>query len=193
MKLIENNTLTPTGKILFWGLIGALLLLLLIAFFRARDFSPEARAEYWLESDIPCLTVKDESAPYSAHVQIAVYVNGKEELFPKGIGKLSTCTAQMHTDEDSVIHVAAQEEVSYTLEQFMNMIERSIDRPGMGLTATVNGEPKEDVATTVLTDGASINLSYTFNPNDPEMVPSEDQSEEVPFVPTTASSTATTN
>ncbi len=172
-----------------YGVAVVMAILLAVAVFQSmrKNSANEAAMidEVWLGTDIRCLQSGHEELEEKAAVRLTITVNGEPEEVPMGIGKLPKCLAELHaTDEPGVIHAESEEsDRTFTLEQFMNMMERSVERPGMELIARVNDVVVEDPKAVVLEDGQVISLSYTFDPNAPMMVPSEDESMLVPLYP----------
>lgn len=100
---------------------------------------------------ITCRTIGQESAHYHVHVLVSVYVDGRLERLPAGIGVTSPsvttgsgastfvdvglhdCLYWLHTHaNDGVVHVEAPAKASFTLGQFFDVWREPLSRVRVG-------------------------------------------------------------
>ena len=84
-----------------------------------------------IHDDIPCIT---EGLPLLQHLhpELYIYVNGTQEMMPGTIGHFAECEKVLHTHDDNLnlIHVEAQNNAIYTLEDFFRVWGQPIERSG---------------------------------------------------------------
>ncbi|OGG40710.1 hypothetical protein A2116_01335 [Candidatus Jorgensenbacteria bacterium GWA1_49_17] len=111
-------------------------------------------------SVVPCLL---PNTPLLQHIhpRLTILVDDAPEIVPADIG-LSGCEQALHThDETGEIHAEAQDRREYTFGDFMGVWEKSFEREGYSLKATVDGKEIVNPAGIVLKDGEQIVLEYT--------------------------------
>lgn len=106
-----------------------------------------------------CLT----SEVFHIHPQLAISVDGKEELIPANIGIIPGCTYELHTHAaDGIIHVESAVDRGYVFADFLSLWKKPLLRDGYTLKMTVDGEESLN-PNFILKDGQKIVLEYTKN------------------------------
>ena len=81
--------------------------------------------------DVKCEST--EQVAYHVHAHLAIVVDGKVEVVPKGIGITDLCLYWLHTHADSgIIHVEAPVEVDFRLGQFFDIWREPLDAENLG-------------------------------------------------------------
>ncbi len=117
--------------------------------------------------DIQCEST--EQVAYHVHAHLAIVVDGKAEVIPKGIGIGDLCLFWIHTHADSgIIHVEAPAPADFQLGQFFGVWGEPLDPGDVGpytvpsgehVFAFVDGQPwAADPRTIPLVDHAVIEL-----------------------------------
>ena len=136
----------------------------LFALPRFTDPSRKEVARWKGEADVRCLVQPHAAATTALHVhpRLVIRVDGEEEEVPANIGITPNCTAELHTHEmNDPIHTESfTPGKTFTLGQFFTVWNKSIEREGYELKATVGGEENEEIEKLVLEDGQEIVFEY---------------------------------
>jgi hypothetical protein len=145
--LIILGIIILVGAMLFWG----------------RFSDNTAVAGYWPGTDVECLPKGHEGLALHIHPVVSIFVDGEEEAIPGNLGISGVCMAEVHThDTDGVLHVeSVHPGKEFTLEDFFKVWGQSIEREGLDLTMTVQGEPSDEFGNLVLRDRQQIVLEYS--------------------------------
>lgn len=109
--------------------------------------------------NVPCLA---PNVPLKQHIHpvLKITVDGKQETIPANIG-LGACERALHThDTTGVIHVEAQDNRVYILDDFMSVAGKTIERAGYAVTITVDGKPNAEFGKLLLKDKQEIVVEY---------------------------------
>ncbi len=139
-----------------------LVLMIFGLFYWSYSLDPAKKAiAVWAANNIECSSMEGEAEHF--HPVLHITVDGQNEAVPAEIGITSRCLAEIHTHDDSgTIHIESPHAGKpFTLGQFFIVWEKTIDRPGYTLVATVDGNPLPDPANLLLADKQNIVLTYT--------------------------------
>ena len=111
---------------------------------------------------VPCLL---PNMPMLQHIHpvLKIEVDGVNEIIPNEIGLSPACEKAVHTHEegDGTIHVEAQDNRQYTLNDFFSVWGKSIFREGYNLEISADGNVVQDSAQIIFKDSQQIVLKYT--------------------------------
>lgn len=114
------------------------------------------------DSGLPCL-VPNLPLLQHFHPRLTVTVDGREEVIPANLG-LGSCELPLHThDTTGTIHVEAQVARDYTLDDFLKVWGKPLQREGYKLEMTVDGKSSQELGSLVLQDKQQIMLEYRSN------------------------------
>ena len=106
---------------------------------------------------VQCLT----SELFHIHPELAILVNGKQEVVPANIGIIPGCTYELHTHTtDGIIHVESAVDRGYAFADFLSVWGEPLLREGYTLKMTLDGQ---EIANSnfVMKDGQKIILNYS--------------------------------
>lgn len=115
------------------------------------------------DGNIPCL---NPSLPMLVHIhpRLKVLVDGVEEVIPSNLGLDGGCERALHMhDLTGEIHVESQIVKDYTLNDFMGLWGKSMQRDSYDLAMTVDGKPSQELGNLILKDKQEIILHYSKN------------------------------
>jgi hypothetical protein len=144
-----------------WGIIIIAVLGILFAWPKLTDPNRNL-VKSWKEIGLNCLP-GHTNANLHIHMNLSIVVDGKDEEIPANTGIVDSCMAEVHThDTTGKIHVESIDSgKTFTLGQFLQVLDKPIERPGFTLEMKVNGVVSQELDKLVLVDGQKISLTYT--------------------------------
>ena len=127
----------------------------------ARVATPQAET-MWPGTDIACLPNGHANVARHIHPTLKMFVQGQEIPIRANIGVSETCMAEIHThDTSGAIHIETTDtETTHTIGDLFAILGEEMEREGFTLTATLNGEVIDNIASHPLQEDDEVVLSY---------------------------------
>jgi hypothetical protein len=141
-------------------IIAGIVALGVVLFGWNRFFGDGVVAANWEDTDIRCIAGHTNLA-FHFHPHVQILVNGQPETIPANTGITPLCMAEVHThDTTGTLHIEGLDQRDFHLSDFFTVWDKSLQREGYTLTATLNGQPLENPADLKLEDKQQIILNY---------------------------------
>lgn len=148
-----------------WIVGGVIAAVLIVLFAWPKINNPNrAIVKRWRALSVDCLPAHT-NANQHIHPKLEIIVDGKPELIPANIGIVQSCMAELHVHApDGIIHVeSVSSGKKFTLNQFLAVWGKELERPGFALEMAVDGAPSQEFGDLILKDGQQTVLKYAPN------------------------------